>query len=533
MQIVLCTAPSQASRWLEVLIERLTAAGHDVRLRATRAPPRPDVLRRLERLDASLGGSPRAASLVDAVAWPGLQAPAEAPGRALDGQPESTAGRLVIALPAVGAGAQDAAEATHVVTFDGAADAAAVYASLLDHIPPVIAVVDATTGEIVASARPSLEAAGSLREGLDAVYACLLTLIEALAAGGRAGAMRVAPAGMRVAPVAVGVRPLPDRTFLARQAIARMRHRAVRTLYGLSCHIPHWRIGWRLTSGAGVWDRGDLGGAPWQTLPDPGDRFYADPFPYVHEGRRWILFEDFPHRTGKGLISAVEIGECGPVGAVRTVLEEPWHLSYPMIFAHAGQIWMIPETHQNRTIDLYRAEAFPDRWVKEATLVSGIEASDATFVRHQGRLWMFATVRDGWGAWSDTLHLFMADDLLGPWRPHPANPVLIDGATARPAGHFLQRGGTLWRPVQDCASSYGAALGLVEVTRLDPEGYHQELRTRLTAGPDWPGRRLHTLNRFADLECIDGSALAPRNAWLARRTERWTLRRSPSSEPAE
>ena len=38
----------------------------------------------------------------------------------------------------------------------------------------------------------------------------------------------------------------------------------------------------------------------------------------------------------------------------------------------------------------------PDiRWVKEETLLSGIVASDATLIERDGRVWMFATVRDG------------------------------------------------------------------------------------------------------------------------------------------
>ena len=131
---------------------------------------------------------------------------------------------------------------------------------------------------------------------------------------------------------------------------------------------------------------------------------------------------------------------------------------------------------------------------------------------------MFAATRDG-GAYSDTLSLFMAPDLLGPWTAHPANPVLIDRASARPAGNMMSEGGRLWRPVQDCTQGYGAALGLAEVTRLDEHAFEQAVHTVLRPGPSWPGRRLHTLNRAGRLECIDGSGHSTRNAFLARRLE--------------
>ena len=47
--------------------------------------------------------------------------------------------------------------------------------------------------------------------------------------------------------------------------------------------------------------------------PDPGFRFYADPFAYVHAGRHYVFVEDLDHRTNKGVISVVT-GSAGPIG---------------------------------------------------------------------------------------------------------------------------------------------------------------------------------------------------------------------------
>jgi hypothetical protein len=279
--------------------------------------------------------------------------------------------------------------------------------------------------------------------------------------------------------------------------------------------------------GPDLWDTRTLAGTSWNVMPDPGFRFYADPFPFVHEGRGYVFVEDFDHRRGKGVISVIPFADHGPAGPAEPVLEEPWHLSYPFLLAHGGQVWMIPESSSARTIDLYRADPFPHRWVREATLVSGIEASDATVIRHGGSLWMLAATRDGAGSWSDTLSIFSAPDLHGPWRPHPLNPVLMDQASARPAGAMLARDGTLWRPVQDCTHGYGTGIGLAEIVQLDHDGFEQKLHAVLRPEPHWPGRRLHTLNRAGRLECIDGSAYSPRSRLLARRLEAWSGRREP------
>jgi len=255
---------------------------------------------------------------------------------------------------------------------------------------------------------------------------------------------------------------------------------------------------------------------PWNSIADPGYRFYADPFPFNFRGKTFIFVEDFDHRGGKGIISAIPFDDTGQAGPAEPVLSEPWHLSYPYLFEHRGEVWMIPESSQSRKISLYRADPFPSRWVRDCDLIEDIDASDASLVQFEGKWWMFATVRDELGGRMDSLSLFCAEDLFGPWRPHPANPVLIDAAGARQAGQFHLQDGRLWRPVQDCRDGYGRALGLAEVTRLDEQDYAQVIRTVLRPDRNWPGRRLHTLSRFGRLECIDGSRNSPRlgATWL-------------------
>jgi hypothetical protein len=297
---------------------------------------------------------------------------------------------------------------------------------------------------------------------------------------------------------------------------------AARRAYQLCCHGSHWRVGWRFAEpGNDVWTRRDLSGARWNVLADPVDHFYADPFPLTWQGRDYLFFEDLDHKTEKGIISAVVFDEAGRPGPAVPVLEEPWHLSYPSLIEWGGQIFMIPESSANRDIALYRAVDFPLRWERHAVLVEGIQAADATVVEHDGLLFMFAVVRDGYGGYSDTLAIWWSTDLFGPWRPHPENPVLVDDRTARPAGNFLRQNGKLYRPVQDCRRSYGAALGFMKVTRLDREGFAQESEGAISGGPSWPGKRLHTLNYNGHLEAIDGFTLRPKSKLLADIVDRW------------
>ena len=370
---------------------------------------------------------------------------------------------------------------------------------------PLVSVQDGT-GRTIVSGRPGSEQPGIVAAAYADVLAGLGTLLLAALRGTPVSAPVPPPDAPAGHPSARDARPFP--IAAARKVAGAVARHGYRGLY----RSPHWRVGWRLLAPGepDVLDLLDHPAAGWRVLPDDGLHFYADPFPFVHGGDTWLFVEDFDHRVGRGVISVVGFDADGPVGTPRTVLEHDVHLSYPHVLDHDGEVWMVPETSGAGTIELHRARAFPDRWTRETVLVEGVEASDATVFRLGDRWWMLATVRHG-GSFSDTLQGWTADALVGPWTPHPVDPLLVDIAGARPAGRVVVRDGRVLRPVQDNRTGYGASLLLTEVTRLDEGGFEQHVLGDLTATPaSWPGRRLHTLNRAGRLEVIDGSALSPR-----------------------
>jgi hypothetical protein len=386
--------------------------------------------------------------------------------------------------------------------YNGAAGEDAALAAILSGDLPRIDIRDEVNGEIVDAGQPSAETADGLSGALDTVMARTTTLLRAVLSGKPRGfhhrINRSDPRHSRS--------PASYVLLALAAAIAKL-------IYHLCCYAPHWHVGWRYTDDGGVWTAKNLSGSPWAIIADPGHRFYADPFPVTWQGRTVVFFEDLDHRLGKGIISAIAFDGSGPKGPATPVLEEPWHLSYPFLIEHDGELWMIPESSEHRDVALYRCIAFPNRWERHTTLLSGLELGDATIVRHNDRLYLFGATRDGAGGYSDTLSIFHAGHLFGPWLPHDGNPIMVDRSSARPAGNFITIDGQLWRPVQDCSDGYGAALGLAEITELSPASFRQTVRHTLRPGSRWPGRKLHTLNRCGRLEVIDGSRIQPKIKW--------------------
>jgi hypothetical protein len=241
----------------------------------------------------------------------------------------------------------------------------------------------------------------------------------------------------------------------------------------------------------------------YRLMPCPKDRFYADPFLFERDGKTFLFFEDFRFSEGRAVISCCEIGADGSPGLPVEVLRCPFHLSYPFVFEHEGEIYMIPETRGNRRVELFRATSFPTEWTSEAVLLNDIHAVDATIQKVDGKYWMFAGVSNGKYSNSDELCLFFSDALKGPWTPHRKNPVLSDVRRSRPAGALFYEEGRLIRPSQDCGKAYGYALEFSEVLTLSETEYEERQIGRLDPGLVAGCVGTHTYNRTEQFEVVD------------------------------
>jgi hypothetical protein len=281
--------------------------------------------------------------------------------------------------------------------------------------------------------------------------------------------------------------------FLVRWTMRILRNQLMRRLFR-----DQWSIALQAKGSLPKMTNQDL-----KVMRPPRDRFYADPFLIERNGRSYLFFEEYKFSSQKGLISCCEVDREGNCSEPRVVLERTYHLSYPFLFAWQGETYMIPETRDNRTIEVYRAIDFPYSWVHEAVLMSDVAATDSTLLHHQDKWWLFTAGVLDHAAPEKTLCLFFADSPWGPWSAHPKNPIVSDVCHARPAGCLYFENGQLIRPGQDCSRGYGYAAQLHRVDALSETDYRETLLTSIT--PDWiPGSRgIHTFNQNAEFRVVD------------------------------
>lgn len=463
-------------RWHESLARRLEADGAHVLVEFAAGPGAPVGLALVDRLEGLLFG--RYGTEICEPSGEARFAVWRGEGAAdltfdLTGRPEPAAG-AVFAL------------------FDDACGDLARDAALLEGRTPHVRFVRAEGGgyAVLAEGLPANERPWSLRAGRAAIATRLITLARR--------ALRQPAAGRTLR--AAAPRNPSALAFLAGAVAARARTRLTR----LATHDLHWRVGWRRLGGdRGVMERLDWPSDGWTWLPDGGARYFADPFPFEHEGRTYLFCEEYPYATEKAVISVVELDAAGRPRTPRVVLERPYHLSYPLVFRRDGAIWMMPESSGARRLEIYRADPFPDRWVLDRTLLEGMDISDATFFESQGRFWLTAATREDEGSSWDCLSLFSGPGPFGPWERCGDGPALVDAAAARPAGFVQSIGGALWRPAQDCTRGYGSGLALCRIDHVGPDGLGQTVAARLAPPPGAPSDGVHTLNLGGGVEAID------------------------------
>lgn len=230
----------------------------------------------------------------------------------------------------------------------------------------------------------------------------------------------------------------------------------------------------------------------YRDVTDREARFVADPFLIQENGLWRLFFEILGDRDDKGVIGLAESQNGLHWRYRQVVLEEPFHLSYPTVFESEGRHYMVPETIAPKTIRLYGAVEFPTRWTLLDTLVDR-DVSDPSIFSHEGRWYILACQRPGN---NDTLCLFHADRLEGPWKEHPRSPVVRgDPHGARPGGRVVHWEGRLFRFAQDCDPFYGLRVWAFEITCLDETAYRErpcEGGPVLDAGnQSWNRARMH------------------------------------------
>lgn len=245
----------------------------------------------------------------------------------------------------------------------------------------------------------------------------------------------------------------------------------------------------------------------FKIIASPNNSFWADPMVINHRNIHLIFFEEYDYTKKKAHISYIELdGKIMNNKSYKAniVLEKEYHLSYPFVFEMNKELYMIPESKENATIDLYK---FTDEkkfeYVK--TLMNNVRAVDSTIVRYDNYYYLFCNIQPHpESSTYDELHVFYTEDLLNsPLKPHARNPIVSDVRKSRPAGPIFENNNKLIRPAQICVPKYGYGISFSEIIELTPTDYLEREIEKIEPKFKDNIQGIHTYSRNNEFQVID------------------------------
>ncbi len=227
--------------------------------------------------------------------------------------------------------------------------------------------------------------------------------------------------------------------------------------------------------------------------------WYADPFLFEKDGRTYLFVEMFDNKTEVGIIGCSEFIN-GSFTKPVPVLKESFHLSYPLVFEKDGNIIMMPETHEDKCIQFYRAVDFPYKWEKMSVAVKNTNAVDTVIENGMYIAGIICPQND----MSVDLALYNSEG-----KETEFSPVYKSALDKRGAGNTFSYKNIRLRPAQCCENgTYGGKIIFYKINQCDNNGYDEEVYSVLspqniiTEFPQTP-EGIHTYAKTDKIEIVD------------------------------
>ncbi len=274
----------------------------------------------------------------------------------------------------------------------------------------------------------------------------------------------------------------------------------IKRVWRLGLYIDIWNVGITENCIEQILDNRYIDNIKW-IKQHKANHFVADPFSYVWNGKYHILAEDFDYASSGRLVEFV-LPDSFEQLSFKTVMENPFHMSYPYIFSENGEIYCIPEMHESNKVILYKKVR--DKWQVVQTLLEELPVVDPTLFKYHELYWLFFTLANDGLYGNLKLYAYYAESFDSIYQPHPLNPLKCDVGSSRSAGQPIMVDGQLYRPSQDCSETYGGAVVMNQVLRLSPVEFEEVAIAHIKPSETSPyPHGLHTINALENTTLVD------------------------------
>lgn len=245
-----------------------------------------------------------------------------------------------------------------------------------------------------------------------------------------------------------------------------------------------------------------VAGGAWTTLHGSKGYWYADPTLISYQENIYLFTEAFQNSSQIGRIAVSKLNN-GVFSKPEIIINKPYHLSYPCVFEYENRVYMLPETSQNRTLELYVAEddSLLD-WRQIKVICENINCVDTTVFVNEQDVYLISYFQEPNNYSTVVYKLNMINySIAEVFRKSDRLNI------SRPAGKVFmnKESNEFYRPVQYNENCYGEKMRILKINPNmndwmgveDKQISIEDLHINLI-------RRTHTFNSVNDIIVVDG-----------------------------
>lgn len=235
----------------------------------------------------------------------------------------------------------------------------------------------------------------------------------------------------------------------------------------------------------------------WNIFEGKKGFWYADPILINFKMNKYVFMEafDMKKQIGRLVVSKYENGK---LEESKIIMKRFFHLSYPCVFEYNDELYMIPETGQCTTLELWKCIGNIYNWKKMATLKNHVRLADTTVFVLNKTVYLISYEEEK----EYITHIYMLN--MSNYEVNEIEKIKNSSNNKRPAGKFFYYNQKLYRPVQNNIKKYGESVIINEIKSLRP--FREITVKELTAAffdNKFKKSNVHTLSFDDDIVVID------------------------------
>jgi hypothetical protein len=135
----------------------------------------------------------------------------------------------------------------------------------------------------------------------------------------------------------------------------------------------------------------------WTRIPNPQNRWLADPHLFSDDTDLFLLVEDFDTFENKGRISMVKVADLSNLANLEVVIDRDEHISFPQTFVYQKSIWMSIECFHGGGVPIYQFDSSLKSWTYFTTILPKMNFLDPLIFSYGSKWILLATEKSDFG----------------------------------------------------------------------------------------------------------------------------------------